>query len=656
MSMIFHPETGFDIGDPGIAPLTLQSLPSREAVLENASSLILSASGWRKVFAQHTKDAKMASWSLEYLIEDSLSTQISDSDKVIAALMAKTFGEFILAGVGTSKNPTILLGIDTRPTGPTIADIFTRVLTGMGIGVHYCFIISAPEIMAYAAYAGSLPPNSEQHIDGFAYISASHNPPGHNGIKFGLASGGVLSATEITPLIERLKVLLSGENPSAEAYSLIHTAIPAVVADCYSQTQHWKRQALSAYILFSHQVITGKAELEGQRLLLDMIAEHCRIRPLGIIAELNGSARSLSMDNSFFESMNLQSKFYNAHPRNFVHRIVPEGESLNFCTIKLDEMHAADNSFQLGYVPDCDGDRGNLVFYDRHLAQSRLLEAQEVFALSCLAELAFLYSQGKARQCAIAINDATSMRIEAIANRFGASVFRAETGEANVVGLADSLARQGWIVRVMGEGSNGGTIISPSRVRDPLSTIGALLKLLRLPALPGKPDLFKLWLKLSGQEASYHPDYDLTDVVYSLPDWATTSVFEKRAALKVATEDKTALKQSYQRIFLKEFKMKQGELAERYGIVSWKAMASNGIAEKDASTDFSTSGNGGLRIVLSDSEGRPKAFIWMRGSGTEPVFRIMADVAGGTSEDEAYFLDWQTAMVRAADSEASSAQ
>jgi len=654
MSMIFHPETGFDIGDPDIAPLALERLPSRETVLENASSLILSASGWRKIFALHTHDAEMAPWSLECQAEDSLSTQISDSDKVIAALMAKTFGEFILAAAGTAK-PTVLLGIDTRPTGPTIADIFVRVLTSMGIGVHYCFIISAPEIMAYAAYAGSLPSDSEQHADGFAYISASHNPPGHNGIKFGLAKGGVLSAAEIAPLITRLKALLSGENPSAEAYSLIQAAIPAVVADCFSKTQHWKRQALSAYILFSHQVITGEAELEDQRLLLDMIAEQCRIRPLGIVAELNGSARSLSMDSSFLESMNLKSKFYNAHPRNFVHRIVPEGDSLNLCIKKLDEMHTADSSFQLGYVPDCDGDRGNLVFYDRHLAQSRLLEAQEVFALSCLAELAFLHAQGKASQCAIVVNDATSMRIEAIASRFGASVFRAETGEANVVDLADSLARKGWLVRVMGEGSNGGTIISPSRVRDPLSTIGALLKLLRLPALPGKPDLFKLWLELSGQEAFYRPDYDLTDIVYSLPGWATTSVFEKRAALKVATEDKTVLKRIYQRIFLAELERKQGELARRYGIVSWKAMASIGIGEKDASTDFSASGSGGLRIVFSDAGGRPKAFIWMRGSGTEPVFRIMADVDGGTSEDEAYFLDWQTSMVRAADSEASSA-
>ncbi|HWP67722.1 MAG TPA: phosphoglucomutase, partial [Rectinemataceae bacterium] len=61
------------------------------------------------------------------------------------------------------------------------------------------------------------------------------------------------------------------------------------------------------------------------------------------------------------------------------------------------------------------------------------------------------------------------------------------------------------------------------------------------------------------------------------------------------------------------------------------------------------SGSGGLRIVFFGSDGVAKAFMWMRGSGTEPVFRIMADVEGGGSADEEFFLSWHTAMVRAAD-------
>ena len=39
----------------------------------------------------------------------------------------------------------------------------------------------------------------------------------------------------------------------------------------------------------------------------------------------------------------------------------------------------------------------------------------------------------------------------------------------------------------------------------------------------------------------------------------------------------------------------------------------------------------------------------MRGSGTEKVFRVMADVEGGTAADEDYLLSWHAAMVREAD-------
>jgi phosphoglucomutase len=58
-----------------------------------------------------------------------------------------------------------------------------------------------------------------------------------------------------------------------------------------------------------------------------------------------------------------------------------------------------------------------------------------------------------------------------------------------------------------------------------------------------------------------------------------------------------------------------------------------------------------LRIVFSDKDGRERAFLWMRGSGTEPVFRVMADVEGGSEADEAWLLAFHTELVRAADSE-----
>ncbi|MDP2791876.1 MAG: hypothetical protein Q8O15_09005 [Rectinemataceae bacterium] len=660
MSMIYHPATGIDIGDPEILPLAAENLPSTAEVALAVSSLILSASGWRKVFACPGKEDSQASWAVGDEPDDSLTINISKADAVIAALMAKTFGEFILeqAAKGADEGaparrgaprPAVLLGMDTRPTGPAIADIFARVLLGMGLEVRYCFIVAAPEIMAYAGSAGRLPAGDPGRVAGFAYISASHNPPGHNGVKFGLGTGGVLNAAEIAPLIAAFKAAALTGDPAATALSIVSAADKGELALCYEACTTWKRLSLSAYTLFTHEVVTGEQNLEAQTAVLDQLTEACSKRPLGIVAELNGSARALSIDRDFFEALAIRSKFYNDQPRLFGHRIVPEGSSLSLCMRLLGEAGSADPSYQLGYVPDCDGDRGNLVFRDKIQGKARILEAQEVFSLSCLAELANLARMGKIEKVAVVVNDATSMRIERIAGYFGAQVFRAETGEANVVNLAEDLRSRGWTVRILGEGSNGGTITHPSRVRDPISTLGAMIRLLRLPDLPGKPSLFRLWLEACGRKSEYNEDYDLADVIATLPAWISTSVFEDRAALRVRSADKVGLKARYRELFLSEWESRKAELQRRYGVASWKSFATNGIQEKEVGDDFAASGQGGLRIVFSTAGGTPKAFLWMRGSGTEPVFRIMADVEGGSPADEEYFLSWHTGIVRDAD-------
>jgi phosphomannomutase len=647
MPVIYHPGTGFDVGDPNLLPLDANSLPSRDEIQLAAHSLILSASGWRMVFADPKADDPQASWAVSKDSEDSLSPRISKSSVVIAAHMAKAFGNRIKAG---AKEACVILGIDTRPTGPAIADVFVRVLLGMGIEVRYCFIISAPEIMAYAGSSSELPALDPRYAEGFAYITASHNPPGHNGIKFGIGSGGVLSAQEIAPIIKDLQASLRSENPSRQALEMLEQANPSQIAACYRECSAWKRFALSSYTLFTHRIISDSENLAFQAKYLDSLEKSCRERPLGIVAELNGSARTVSIDRDFFEALGLRSRLFNDKPRQFARRFVPEGESLALCAGFLQELHDQDTAYQIGYAPDCDGDRGNLVIWDSDKDSTRSLEAQEVFSLSCLAELTCLIREGRTENLAIVVNDATSMRIEAIARLLGARVFRAETGEANVVALAEKLTAEGWNVRILGEGSNGGTIVHPSRVRDPLSTLGAMIRLLRLPDEIDAPNPFRIWLKAIGREEEFVEEYDLSDIIATLPRWISTSVFETRAALRVQSADKAALKAKYATIFEAEWLRMLPELKRRYGIVSWRAFATNGIVEKEIGNDFGASGTGGLRIVFYTEEVKPLAFIWMRGSGTEPVFRVMADIAGGDVRDEEFFLSWHASMVRSADS------
>ncbi|MCX8014373.1 MAG: phosphatidylglycerol lysyltransferase, partial [Rectinema sp.] len=471
MSIIHHPFLGLEIGDPAKAPLTAEQLPSAAEVQRQASALILSASGWRKVFADPAPDTAYASWTIDPTAEDSLSPRLCPADRVIAAGMAMVFASFIKEKV-PGRKPVVLLGIDTRPTGPAIADIFARVLIGAECAVRYLFIVPAPEIMAYAAYTTSLPENHEFHADGFVYISASHNPPGHNGVKFGLG-GGVLSGTEIAPLIDAIKKFIADPQAPRAALDALMAVDQTTLAACYGNVSHWKRFSHSAYMLAAHRIFTDEDSLENQESMLTQFARACASRPLGVVAELNGSARTQSIDQDWLGALGVEARFLNTEPGVFAHRIVPENESLEACREALTAVHAENPAFTLGYVPDCDGDRGNLVYWSRRAGTARTLEAQQVFALACLSELAYLRWKNETRPIAVVVNDATSMRIEAIAERLGARVFRAETGEANVVHAAEHVRSKGYVVRILGEGSNGGNITHPGKVRDPLSTLGS---------------------------------------------------------------------------------------------------------------------------------------------------------------------------------------
>jgi phosphoglucomutase len=222
-------------------------------------------------------------------------------------------------------------------------------------------------------------------------------------------------------------------------------------------------------------------------------------------------------------------------------------------------------------------------------------------------------------------------------------------GEANVVNLARSLRGQGYIVRISGEGSNGGSIIYPSSVRDPLATASALVKLLSVKSEEGRPGLYELWCNASGQEHLYKDNYSLADIIASLPAFVTTGAYDEEAVLQITSEDHGLLKDRYEQIFLRDWEERKEDLKTRFSIYSWEAAAYKGIEEKFLPNRFGDSGRGGLKICFSNKEGRAIASIWMRGSATEPVFRIMADVEGRDRAFERELIQWQREMVLEAD-------
>jgi phosphoglucomutase len=551
-----------------------------------------------------------------------------------------------------SQRITILLGSDTRPTCGVIADVIIKVLLACECDVCYAGFIAAPEIMAWAR-------KKDTEKAGFIYISASHNPIGYNGLKFGLTDGGVLSSDLALELITNFRLFVKKNDFIDKIENIISTASVEQIKTVYSRIDVYKTEAKNNYNNFSGIVSFG-----SNANIVCAIKNTLEKTQLGIVYDFNGSARTVSVDRDFFTYLGLKLKCINDEPGQIVHRIVPEGESLEPCRQLLEEAHKKDEAFVLGLVPDCDGDRGNLVFWDDKLKKVRILSAQEVFALACVAEFSHLAWTGEivcgGAKTAVAVNDPTSMRIDRIAKAFGIEVFRAEVGEANVVGLARHLREQGYTVRILGEGSAGGNITFPSAVRDPLNTVLAIVKLLTVKSNAEKKGFFEIWCEYSGQEEKYRDKFDdninLSDIIESLPEFSTTSAYSDDAVMRVNTKDHSLLKNRYQKIFLREWESRKDELRLR-SFYGWTAIAYNGQEEQRDLKSFGDAGNGGLKISLLNEMGRETAFIWMRGSATEPVFRIMADVEcadisfNNGKEIERYLLDWQRRMIISADKE-----
>ena len=601
--------TGFPIADVGIDPLA-GALPTTHELEGAYRSMIISASGWRKIFAP-SQD------------EEDVSSELSRTDRYIIAIATEAFYRELQA-------KEVIIGMDTRPTGPAIADIVCRILLAHGVSIHHTFITAAPEVMAYSALR-----------DGphFFYISASHNPIGHNGFKFG-SLGKVADAEEATGVIAAFRTLLT----DPEIPALVRHYSASVKRDDYTAVldtcEQEKQQALVAYERMALDIATdSEDELVFGTLIADLrhdIEQH----PIGIVGELNGSARTLSIDRTFLEGLGVKTRFLNDAPRQIVHAIVPEGKNLEMCRVALEQAHAEDPAFVLGYVPDNDGDRGNIVYFDEYTDTVKILGAQDLFALVATIELSL--TRNESIEQAIVVNGPTSLMIDQVAKRLGVRVFRAEVGEANVVSLAEQLRTRGYAVRVLGEGSNGGNITHPGKVRDPLNTLVSLLKLLSSPT--------RFATIMGAKESSLDPP-SIAKALSALPPRTITGLFSADALIRITTTDQGRLKAAYERIFLTDYASRSRELATHFGICGWREEQSEGMVVRVGTGEAYRRPpmRGGLKIVFSDAGGTDTDFIWMRGSGTEPVLRLMADALGHDQERHDYLLSWQRSIIERAD-------
>ncbi|MDA3949410.1 MAG: phosphatidylglycerol lysyltransferase [Spirochaeta sp.] len=578
---------------------------------EELDAMVLSASGWRGVFGTD---------------DHSMEPVISRHHRDLVAAAAVAFAEE-LKRRAPGPPPMVVVGTDTRPTGPMIADTAIRAFYSQSVSVRWLGVSAAPELMNYT--------RQDPACAGFFYISASHNPPGHNGLKMGFADGAVMPGSAAYPLIERFRaVALDDEQVKRIGEAVARVPAP-YMERIFRDRDTAKSDALSAYRAFSLRVGRGPSPFSDAEFV-SAIRDQLAVRPLGVVAELNGSARCESIDRSFLAELGVRLAVYNDISGTFAHQILPEGDGLSDAAELRNKHNRLDPAFQVAYVPDNDGDRGNLVFHDP-VRGSVPLDAQSVFALVVMIELAWL------RECnvvpervAVVANGPTSLRIDRICDHFGATLERAEVGEANVVQRARELTDEGWVVAILGEGSNGGNITPPATVRDPMSTLLALVKL----------HSFSLASHWDGTAPAAETFLNLLE---RLPRFETIATDDPRAKMHVGAIRHGDLKARYEAQLPEALSRILPDLEGRYGTpINHRIMNYEGTTARGGAGARSGEERGGFRVVFFDEHGVDRAAVWMRGSGTEPVFRVLADCEGDDTALLDRLISWHRELVEAA--------
>jgi len=124
----------------------------------------------------------------------------------IVALIAQAYAQYFLANAGDTEGraPSAFVGYDARFLSAEFGEIFTRVFVGNGLRVvrdHRREPTPTPVTSFMALYAG---------LGGGIQITASHNPPNHNGVKSSTWYGGVDTDDISDKIAEQLHALVGG--------------------------------------------------------------------------------------------------------------------------------------------------------------------------------------------------------------------------------------------------------------------------------------------------------------------------------------------------------------------------------------------------------------------------------------------------------------
>ncbi len=145
-------------------------------------------------------------------------------DAATVFCLGQALGE--LAG-SLAPDPEVLLGIDTRESGPWLAGLVAAGLAQRGVRVRFAGVITTPGVARLT--------RADSFVAG-VMISASHNPYRDNGIKVFAHSGYKLDDRQEHQLEQRIFAGLEGCLPAAPRALESEPALPARYVDYLAST------------------------------------------------------------------------------------------------------------------------------------------------------------------------------------------------------------------------------------------------------------------------------------------------------------------------------------------------------------------------------------------------------------------------------------
>ncbi len=308
----------------------------------------------------------------------------------LACAFGQAFGTYVGRGI-------VLIGRDTRATGPMLQHAVQCGLLAAGCEVIDLGVLPTPSIQMYVAAS---------HAKGGIALTASHNPAEYNALKLFNARGLFFNNYEREELI-----------------------------DLYHQSEFY--QAGNEEIRAVRSDFESAPKLHISRVLKHVDVDLVRSRTFRVALDAVNGAGAVMTPGFLTDSLGCDLVAMNVDPTQpFPREAEPKPETLGDIARLVREKGC-----DIGFAQDPDGDRLAVIDENGHV-----LDNDDVLALAVQAALERLEGD-------VVVNLTTSSAIDDIAAQFGRKVYRTPVGEANVVEMIQAVK-----AAIGGEGSSGGII------------------------------------------------------------------------------------------------------------------------------------------------------------------------------------------------------